>query len=178
MRFRVIALGPKEFNEWLDQQLAPARNIEATAGNGQPKAQFASLKSDWKRNEKGWSEQFDLNPLESWKAKQFPDKDEDPALIAKGRKLFTEKTCFSCHVIRGHHIGGSPAYPDLTHVGARTTIAAGLLENTPDQLGRWISHPDQVKPGNKMYVNGYLANHIQLNPDDVHALVAYLESLK
>ena len=178
MRFRVIALGPKEFNEWLDQQLAPARNIEATAGNGQPKAQFASLKSDWKRNEKGWSEQFDLNPLESWKAKQFPDKDEDPALIAKGRKLFTEKTCFSCHVIRGHHIGGSPAYPDLTHVGARTTIAAGLLENTPDQLGRWISHPDQVKPGNKMYLNGYLANHIQLNPDDVHALVAYLESLK
>jgi cytochrome c oxidase subunit II len=178
MRFRVIALGPKEFNEWLDQQLAPARTVAPVAGADRPKAQFASLKTDWKRNEKGWSEQFDLNPLESWRAQQFPDKNEDPALIAHGRKLFTEKTCFSCHVVRGHHVGGSPAYPDLTHIGARTTIAAGLLENTPDQLGRWIAHPDQVKPGNKMYVNGYVANHIQLAPQDVEALVAYLHSLK
>jgi cytochrome c oxidase subunit 2 len=63
-------------------------------------------------------------------------------------------------------------------VGARTTIAAGLLENNAEQLARWISHPDQVKPGNKMYANGYLANNIKLTPDDVAALVAYLRSLK
>lgn len=29
-----------------------------------------------------------------------------------------------------------------------------------------------------MYVNGYVANHIQLAPQDVEALVAYLHSLK
>jgi cytochrome c oxidase subunit 2 len=183
MRFRVIALGPKEFNEWLEQQSSPARTVQAAAQNsaGQAKAQFASLKdvkTEWKRNAPGWSTEFDLKPLEAWRAKQFPEKDEDAAMIAKGRELFQSKTCFSCHVVRGHMVGGSAAYPDLTHVGARTTIAAGLLENTPDNLARWISHPDQVKPGNHMWTEGYIKNNIKLSHDDVLALVAYLQSLK
>jgi cytochrome c oxidase subunit II len=176
MRFRVIALGPKEFNDWMNRQMAPAR---AVAASSQPKAQFAAYRTDWKRNERGWSDQFELSPLDSWRAQQEPEpKQEDAALIAKGRGLFQAKTCFSCHVVRGHMVGGSGAYPDLTHVGTRTTIAAGVLENNAEQLSRWISHPDQVKPGNKMYVTGYIPNNIKLTPDDVTALVAYLRSLK
>jgi cytochrome c oxidase subunit 2 len=176
MRFRVVALGPKEFIDWLNRQVAPAREV---APAGQAKAQFASYRTDWKRNERGWYDTFELNPFEAWRAQQEPDpKHEDSALIAKGRGLFQSKTCFSCHVVRGHMVGGSGAYPDLTHVGTRTTIAAGVLENRPEQLARWISHPDQVKPGNKMYANGYIPNNIKLTPDDVTALVAYLRSLK
>lgn len=180
MRFRVIALGPKDFNDWLEQQYAPARTVAATAkaDDGKAKAQFASLRTDFKQNEAGWSPEFDLNPLEAWKAKQFPDRNEDPALIAKGRELFQSKTCFSCHVVRGHMVGGSAGYPDLTHVGSRTTIAAGVLENNHEQLARWITNPNLVKPGNKMWVEGYLKNNIKLTQDDVGALVAYLESLK
>jgi cytochrome c oxidase subunit 2 len=73
--------------------------------------------------------------------------------------------------------------PNLTHVGARTTIAAGLLENNPEQLARWIRHPDQVKPGNKMYNGGYIdvktgKPNFTLTDADVTALVAYLSSLK
>ena len=179
MRFRVIALGPRDFNEWVNRQTAPAREVAKVAAADQPKAQFASYRSDWKRNEKGWSPEFELNPFQGWQAQQEPDANhENPALIAQGRALFQSKTCFSCHVIRGHMVGGSGAYPDLTPVGARSTIAAGLLENTPEQLARWISHPDQVKPGNKMYATGYIPNNIKLTPDDVAALVAYLRSLK
>ena len=179
MRFRVIALGPREFNKWVSDQMAPAREVAKVASADEPKAQFASYRTDWKQNEKGWSAEFELNPLEAWRAQQDPDaRHEDVALIAKGRALFQAKTCFTCHVIRGHMVGGSGAYPDLTHIGARTTIAAGLLENNPQQLARWISHPDQVKPGNKMYATGYIPNHITLTPDDVSALVAYLSSLK
>jgi cytochrome c oxidase subunit 2 len=179
MRFRVIALGPKEFNEWLGQQMAPAREVKPAAGEAaEAKPQFASYRQDWKRNEKGWSDQFDLDPLNAWRAHQFPDKNEDPALIAKGRALFQSKTCFTCHVVRGAMVGGSAAYPDLTHIGSRTTIAAGVLQNNPEQLARWISHPNEVKPGNKMYANGYIPNHIELSHDDVAALVAFLESLK
>ena len=74
--------------------------------------------------------------------------------------------------------GGSSAYPDLTHLGSRTTLAAGLLENNAEQLARWIAHPDQVKPGNKMYALGYLPNNIRLTAGDVAALTAYLQSLK
>ena len=179
MRFRVIALGPKEFNDWLNQQMAPARTMAAaTADTGKPKAQFASLRTDWKRNETGFTEKYELNPLDAWRAHQEPEKGEDPALIAKGRALFQSKTCFSCHVVRGHMVGGSGGYPDLTHIASRTTIAAGLLENNTEQLTRWISHPDQVKPGNKMYANGYIPNNIKLTADDVTALTAYLQSLK
>ena len=68
--------------------------------------------------------------------------------------------------------------PELTHVGARSTIAAGLLENNRDELHRWIHAPNEVKPGNTMWVKGYLANNIKLTLEDEDALVNYLESLK
>jgi cytochrome c oxidase subunit II len=87
--------------------------------------------------------------------------------------------------------------PDLTHVGARTTIAAGVLENTKANLHRWVTHPDQVKPGNKMYMGvpmqsgvmtGYMevdhetgkmmGTHIAIADEEARALVAYLHSLK
>ncbi len=55
---------------------------------------------------------------------------------------------------------------------------AGLLENNRDELHRWIHTPDEVKPGNKMWVSGYIANDIKLTPEDEDALVLYLESLK
>jgi len=191
MRFRVIALGPREFNEWLDRQLQPARTVTAAAADEKAKAQFASYRTDFKRNEKGWSEKFELNPLDSWRAHQEADpKHEDTALIAEGRKLFQAKTCTNCHTIRGHEGMGVTA-PNLTHVGARTTIAAGLLENNPEQLARWLRHPLEVKPGNKMYhgvgamagymkkdENGHEVPNIVLTESDITALVAYLSSLK
>jgi len=178
MRFRVIALSQKDFYDWLDQQEKPARNVSAAAESVEPKAQFASIRQ-FKQNEFGFSNpQFEVSPLEAWRAKQFPEKDEDAALIAKGRQLFQAKTCFTCHVVRGQQTGGNPFYPDLTHVGSRTTIAGGLLENNAEQLRRWIHDPGVVKPGNKMWVNGYQANHIRLSPDEEVALVAYLQSLK
>ena len=68
--------------------------------------------------------------------------------------------------------------PELTHVGARSTIAAGLLENNRDELHRWIHNPGAVKPGNTMWVRGYLQNNIKLSPEEEDALVSYLSSLK
>ena len=177
MRFRVVALGPKEFNDWVNAQMAPARKVSALAeAAGRPKAEFASYRT-FRRNEAGYSEKFDASPLDSWRAKQLPDAGEDPALIAKGRQLFSSKTCASCHTIRGDGYIGVVG-PELTHVGARSTIAAGLLENNRDQLHRWIHAPNEVKPGNTMWVAGYLANGIKLTPEDEDALVNYLESLK
>ena len=176
MRFRVVALGPKEFNDWLDSQMQAARTIAAKVADANaPKAQFASLRA-FKQNEAGITDKFEVTPLESWRAKQFPEKGEDAALIAKGKALFTAKTCVGCHTIRGHGAQGVTA-PELTHVGARTTIAAGLLENNHEQLQRWIHNPAVVKPGNKM-AKGYVDNKISLTDADEAALVAYLESLK
>ena len=188
MRFRVVALGPKEFNEWLDQQLTPARNVAArVADAAAPKAQFAALKN-FKENEygftKAWEPDATVAPLDLWRAKQFPEKGEDAALVAKGKALFSTKTCIACHTVRGH-AGAGVAGPDLTHVGSRTTIAGGLLENNHEQLQRWIHNPGAVKPGNKMALNYARTGHdgkaidgIKLTDDDEVALVAYIESLK
>lgn len=94
----------------------------------------------------------------------------DP-LAARGRELFVqEKACFSCHAIDGTDARGNVG-PNLTDVGERTTIAAGVLDNTPENLTRWLHDPQEVKPGAKM-------PNLKLTDDELAALVAYLRSLK
>ena len=177
MRFRVIALGPREFNDWLNAQMEPARRVAVPDG-ATATAKFASYKT-FRVNEPGYTDRYDgLSPLDEWRKQQLPEPAaEDPVLIAKGRALFTAKTCIQCHTIRGD-AGVGVAGPELTHVGSRTTIAGGLLENNRDELHRWIHAPNEVKPGNKMWVNGYLVNNIKLTAEDEDALVSYLSSLK
>jgi cytochrome c oxidase subunit 2 len=174
MRFRVIALSTRDYNEWLDQQLQTARNVAAPAG-ATPRAQFVALRS-FRTNEAGITDRFEVNPLEAWKQKQAPERDEDPALIAQGKALFSSKACITCHTVRGH-VGAGVAGPDLTHVGSRSTIAAGLIENNREQLRRWINDPGAVKPGNKM-AKGYIDSKITISDEEGNALAAYLESLK
>jgi cytochrome c oxidase subunit 2 len=198
MRFRVIALGPKEFNEWLDKQIQPARTVTAQTASATtaPRAQFAALRS-FKQNEAGITDLYDKAPLDAWREMQKIPANEDAALIARGRKVFQEKACTTCHTVRGHEGAGTTA-PDLTHVGSRTTIAGGLLENNAEQLQRWLHDPLAVKPGNKMHwgvgsIDGYggmagyvkrnekggpLVQNIKLTAEDEVALVAYLQSLK
>jgi cytochrome c oxidase subunit 2 len=175
MRFRVIALGPREFNAWLNNQLEPARAVKGSSSSAT--ASYAALRT-FGQNETGVSGSFETAPLDAWRRKQLPDAGEDAGLIARGRDLFAAKTCSTCHTIRGNPLAIGVVGPELTHVGARTSIAGGLLDNTPEQLRRWIHNPEAVKPGNKMWANGYVPNHIALSADDEVALVAYLESLK
>jgi cytochrome c oxidase subunit 2 len=106
----------------------------------------------------------------------MPEKNEDAALVAQGKTLFAAKACNTCHSIRGHQAMGVQG-PDLTHIGSRSTIAAGLLENNSAQLRRWIRDPGSVKPGNKM-AKAYTDLKITLTDEEQVALVAYLESLK
>ncbi len=193
MRFRVVALDEKDFAAWVANQKAPARTIEASpavAAAETPKAEFASYSIEPKRrNAPGYTDTFDADPFASWARQQQPDADEDGRLVARGRELFKEKTCINCHAVRGHEGVGVTA-PDLTHIGSRTTIAAGLLENTKENLHRWLTDPNNVKPGNKMYFGvgamaGYMrregegwVTNFTVNDEEARALVAYLHSLK
>lgn len=198
MRFRVIALSPGDYVRWLDNQKAGARTATAAAINAEANkvtVQFASMNTPMKDTHPGStlsaSGNFDADPLAAWKSKQTAPAGENAALIAEGRKLFQQKTCVNCHSIRGHEGIGING-PDLTHVGARTTIAAGVLENTPERMHQWLKDPNYFKPGNKMYYGlggmaGYVkfdektqnwVPNIQLNDHEIDALVAYLQSLK
>ncbi|MFA5505548.1 MAG: c-type cytochrome [Vulcanimicrobiota bacterium] len=105
----------------------------------------------------------------------------------EGFAVFRKNMCAQCHTVRGTIAGGIVG-PDLTHFGSRTSVAAGWLENTPDNLGHWLMHPDDVKPGNIMYKTGYyqedengepINNYkIQLDEAAKDILVEYLMSLE
>jgi cytochrome c oxidase subunit 2 len=188
MRFRVIALDPADYAEWLRNQKAPARTVTAGAVaaarvDEAPRAVFASTRPAAAGGALAASPEFDANPFAAWQKKQRAEPaGENAALIAEGRRLFKEKTCVSCHTIRGHE-GAGITGPDLTHVGARTTIAAGVLENTPQRLHDWIADPEHWKPGNKMFHGGYVEvatgrRLFTLSEPEIGALVAYLQSLK
>jgi cytochrome c oxidase subunit II len=87
-----------------------------------------------------------------------------------GLQLFLSRPCASCHTIAGTNAGGRLG-PDLTHFGARATIAAGRLRNTSGELDRWLRDPQTEKPGANM-------PKVDLSDRERSQLVAYLEGLK
>lgn len=99
-----------------------------------------------------------------------PAPEPTERLARLGRSVFMSNACIGCHRIEGTEAAAAVG-PDLTHVGSRTTIAAGLLENNPENLSRWIANPQKVKPGNLM-------PNMRLTDEQVTQLVAYLMSLR
>jgi cytochrome c oxidase subunit II len=92
------------------------------------------------------------------------------ALAQRGRAVFQALPCPLCHTVSGTGANGMNG-PDLTHLASRRTIAAGALPNTRGALAGWILDPASAKPGTKMPAT-------RLDPDDLEALLAYLESLQ
>jgi cytochrome c oxidase subunit II len=97
------------------------------------------------------------------------------SLEARGYELFRTKACVGCHAIAGYPEARGLTGPDLTHVGSRQHIVAGWLENTPENMARWLRDPNEVKPDNIM---GQAIRAGTLTEDEIEALTAYLESLE
>jgi cytochrome c oxidase subunit II len=92
------------------------------------------------------------------------------SVALRGQEVFLSTSCVMCHAIGGTS-AGSRIGPNLTHVGGRRTLAAGTLPNTRGNLAGWIVDPQRIKPGARMPPNS-------LEPDDLNALLSYLESLR
>jgi cytochrome c oxidase subunit 2 len=108
---------------------------------------------------------------EAWAARQRqPAPDPGSALTQRGQQVFLSTSCVMCHTIGGTTAGGRLG-PDLTHLASRATIAAGMFPNNRGHLAGWIADPQALKPGVNMPANS-------LPPDDLQALLAYLETLK
>jgi cytochrome c oxidase subunit II len=97
-------------------------------------------------------------------AEAEPPVDE---LVQLGSELFLQRGCVQCHAIAGT---GGDIGPDLTNFGQRLTLAAGIVDNTAENLAAWLRDPQAVKPENHMPT-------IPLTEEDIDALVAYLLSL-
>lgn len=94
---------------------------------------------------------------------------------ARGQIAFVRKGCIGCHIISGVPQAQGRTGPNLTHFGSRYTIAAGVLENTDENLKRWLHNPDEVKPGNVM------AGAVKpgtLTDQEINDLVVYLRGQK
>ena len=92
----------------------------------------------------------------------------EPDQVA-GAAVFASSACALCHTIRGTSAGGRLG-PDLTHLAARRTIAAGTLPNTRGNLAGWIANPQALKPGNVMPA-------VPLKSTELQVLITYLQSL-
>ena len=111
----------------------------------------------------------------AWVAKQKEPARPTSGLAATGEQLFMGKgLCLACHTVMGTN-ANAKAGPNLTHVGSRTTIAAGMLDNTEANLIKWLSDPNDLKPGNLM---GTLITKGKFTEDELKALAAYLQSLQ
>ncbi len=89
----------------------------------------------------------------------------------EGAALFAANGCNACHAIRGTSATGRIG-PDLTHFGARPTLAAGILPMTTANVAAFIRHPQATKPGVRMPA------FPQLSQGEATAIARYLQGLK
>jgi cytochrome c oxidase subunit 2 len=90
-------------------------------------------------------------------------------VASEGQAVFLHNACINCHTVSGTVATGHFG-PDLTHVGSRDTLASGSIQNTPDNLRKWINDPSSMKPG-------ALMPPMHLNDHDLDAITAYLTTL-
>lgn len=110
--------------------------------------------------------------FERWYAAQLAGS-APPAdtLARKGKDVFLgPHGCVLCHTVRGTDAGGRVG-PDLTHLASRRTLAAATVPNNRGWLGGWVMDPQSIKPGSRMPSN-------DMRPDELQALLAYLQSLR
>lgn len=129
-------------------------------------AEYCGVEHAWMRLQVVAQSQGDFNAWLQGQSKPPPLPTSGP--YAQAVQIFQQRNCASCHKLGqlGKAVG-----PDLSHVGSRQTLAGGILQNTPDNLAKWLRDPQAVKPG------VYMPN-LRLTDQEIASLVAYLESLK
>lgn len=99
-----------------------------------------------------------------------PVRAPEEALAREGHQLFGDLGCGSCHRVNG--VSDGRLGPDLSTVGARLTIGAGMLPNNVGALAGWVASTQHLKPGANM------PSYDHLQGRQLRAIAAYLESLK
>jgi cytochrome c oxidase subunit II len=107
--------------------------------------------------------------FDAWvQAQQQPRPPPQDPTSVRGQEVFLSSTCVACHTMQGTSATARVG-PDLTHLGSRIAIGAGVLENTPENPQQWIRDPQRIKPG--VLMPGYSS----LSDSDIAALTTCLE---
>lgn len=106
-----------------------------------------------------------------WRRESAPAGPATDPIARAGEALFLAGGCGACHRIRGTDADGTIG-PDLTHVGARISIAAAVLPNDATAHARWIADNQHIKPENRMPPFRIFGD------EELAALATYLAGLK
>jgi cytochrome c oxidase subunit II len=90
---------------------------------------------------------METHDFQTWiisRARFVPDE-----MHERGHRLFMAAGCGGCHAIDGTEARGLVG-PNLSDLGSRHSIGAGLLPMSQESISRFLVHGQRLKPGNKM----------------------------
>ncbi|HWE41012.1 MAG TPA: cytochrome c oxidase subunit II [Gemmatimonadaceae bacterium] len=215
MRFRAFTVTPAEFEQWTIHQKSPAVFSAAPAagttaapvtaattqgaaqaiaqGNPQavPAAATPSGAPVLPASTTGYIG-FTADKLPAYTVPTMPVPDGmkfTPGLTgdaARGQQIYSRNSCIGCHAIAGNPMSQGIIGPNLTHIGSRLTIGAGLYPNDERHLALWIKNARAMKPGVIMPTLGkgefdpVLGTTLKsgLSDQEIADIVAYLHALK
>ena len=159
MRFRAYTVSPEEFDRWVAGQQAtaifpgaPAAPSATPAAGGTAAATPVAEQTASGPAAAGW-----VFPKENLPAHVVP-KTPIPAGLTiaddvlaggdaqRGFQLYSRSACIGCHRVRGNPSSLGVIGPDLTHLGSRHTVGAGLFPNDARHLALWIKNARKMKP--------------------------------
>ena len=156
MRFRVFTVTPAQFDSWIAGQKLPAR-FAAVAGPPTPAGgpipppmAAAGMTTAAGAIPAGYI--FPRENIPDFAVPHSPIPDDlkfTPGLTgvaARGKDVFSSSACIGCHSIAGNPAAMGVVGPNLTHVGSRSTIAAGRFPNRAAYLALWIKNARKMKP--------------------------------
>lgn len=111
--------------------------------------------------------------MEPGEFQRWLNMEAEPSMGAggPGAGLFRHHGCGACHRVAGTEARGVIG-PDLSHIGSRQTIGAGILPNTKEAMARFIAKPHIEKPGQHMPAFDMLSE------EELGTLAHYLDGLK
>ena len=161
MRFRAYTVSPDEFDRWVAGQQAEA--VFTGAAAAPPPAPAAGTSAAATPVAQQVPPQvapavtgyvFPVDQLPDHVIPKTPIPAgltfDDAALAAgdaqRGFALYSNTSCIGCHRIRGNARSLGVIGPDLTHIGSRHTIGAGLFPNDARHMALWIKNARKMKP--------------------------------
>lgn len=87
-----------------------------------------------------------------------------------GRAAIEARGCGGCHQIPGVRGAAGKVGPPLSGVAGRA-ILAGRIDNSPDNLARWVQHPHRIDPRTAMPEMG-------VGEGEARDIAAYLMTLQ
>lgn len=90
--------------------------------------------------------------------------------VQRGKSAIGRYGCGACHTIPGVAGAEATVGPPLSNIAVRAYLG-GHLSNSPDNMMKWIRHPQQVDPNNVMPEMG-------VTEQDARDITAYLYTLR